>query len=480
MKKRVVILLISLYTCFTFSQEKLIDINLKIDKRADFFEIVDSKSKELLLYYRDSDISKVIRTNEKFEIIDSLFLEKPNKIFKNYLGEYKKDGIYSMYWANDKKDSVFYQNIDFHSRIRKSKNICINLNKEKVVKTIAVGNKYFIISIPRKGNILTFHQFTEDKYEIKKIDFSGQIFYFSGNKETNFLWEVFNEGSMDFLNIQTISDAIPTSLPLTKNKRKVYMKDEKELIFTFDNSFFVTQILKINLENFSFTLENCRKTILKPENVQSEYATLSNTNSFLCNDKIFQIISNSETIIIDVKNSKFENIKSFKIEKDKEIEFANSDILKENMSISNTRVLDKSSQFIRKLNNLHLGLTCYFKDDKYYLTIGGFTDVENNNAMYASMFGITGALLTAALTPSYSIQNVNSYANRQVVYINSVLDENLNHVAGKFNRLTFDNLRLYIEQNKDLRNLMVFKFDETIYFGGYNKKENKISFFKFN
>lgn len=458
----------------TIAQEKVGSIPVIIDKKNLFFEIVDTKSKELLLYQKNQDITTVLKINNKFEVIDTVNFQTPNTlIFDQYLGHSKKNENYSVYWSNDKLDSIFYQQIDFNADVLKSETILVDFKKEIVLESITLGSNFYLITIPKKGNSLTFHQFNEGEYQKKTIDFTGEKFYHSTDKNSDIIWDVFNDG---FLGFQTITNDIPTSLPLTKSKKKLYIKNDQEIIFTFDGNVFYTQILKLNIDNFSYTIQNCEKSITMPKD---EFEKLPKTNSFICNDRLFQIISNSEFATIDIKNLKFETLKSYRIDKDKEIDFINSGVFQENYEMGHKRLLDKSSQFIYRLNNLHLGLTCQFSNGRYNVIFGAFSDVENAT-MYGGMFGLAGALLEVSLSSSYSTQSINSYAGRQVVYTNSLLDENLNPVKGKMKQSTFDTIRAFGSINNYLSNPMVFKFDQTTYFGGYDKKTKLLSFYKFN
>jgi len=458
----------------TIAQEKVSSIPLITEKKTVLFEIVDTKAKELLLYQRDPVATKVLKTNEKLQVIDTAYFETPNPlIFDKYLGHSKKNENYSVYWSNDKRDSIFYQQIDFKLDELKSKIIRVDFQKEKLLGSITVGTYFYLITIPKNGNSLTFHQFNEGEYQKKTIDFAAENFYHSNNKNSNSIWDVFNDG---FLGFQTITSDVLVSLPFTQILKKLYILNDKEIIFTFDGNAFFTQILKINLADYSYSLQNCEKSTKVPKD---EFEKLSKTNSFICNDKLFQIISNSEFATIDIKNFKFETLKSYRIDKDKEIDFINSGVFQENYEMGHKRVLDKSSQFIYRLNNLHLGLTCQFSNGRYNVIFGAFSDVENAT-MYGGMFGLAGALVDIYLSPSYSMQSINSYAGRQVVYTSSLLDDNLNPVKGKMTQSAFDTMRAFASIKNYLIYPMSFKFDQTTYFGGYDKKTKLLSFYKFN
>lgn len=481
MRSYLFIICCSIFTS-VYAQEKVSSLPITLKKKSTLFEIVDNKSKELLLYKREPDVTTILKTNSKFEVTDSINFETPNNtIFTNYLGHSKKDENYSVYWCNNKRDSIFYQQINFNTQELKSKIIVLDSKKDdmleslkdNLLESIAIGSNFYMITIGKKENSLTFHQFDEGEYQKKVISFEGENFYHSKDKNSNSIWDVFNDG---YVGVQTITTDNSTSLTRTEIKKKLYVFKDKEIVLTFDGSAFFTQILKINMDNFSYTIQNCEKST---KALLNELEKLPKTNSFICNDKLFQIISTSEFAIIDIKNFKFETLNSYRIDRDKEIDFLNSEVFVENGKMTNKRALSKSSKFIYNINGLNLGLTAEFKDGRYNLIFGASMNVSSGN-MYGGMFGVVGALVAVALSPSYSLQNINSYAGRYVVYTNSTLDENLNHVKENLKVSTFDKLRQFSFDNSTLQNQMVFKFDQTTYFGGYDKKTKLLSFYKFN
>ena len=134
-----------------------------------------------------------------------------------------------------------------------------------------------------------------------------------------------------------------------------------------------------------------------------------------------------------------------------DIAFKNSDIIQENGSVKSTRILEKSSQLLRKIGGLNPSISLYTVGDKIFMIIGGVSIVQQNNAaLYGGMFGITGALIGAAISSNYSLNNLNSYKGRKVVYINCLFDQNFNHISGDVKRTAFDELRAFSEKNEKL------------------------------
>lgn len=474
MKNQTVLLFCILFINCIFAQEKVTSLPITLKKKSTLFEIVDSKSQELLLYKREPDFTTILKTNSKFEVTDSLNFETPNiTIFTNYLGHSKKNENYSVYWCNNKRDSIFYQQINFNTQELKSKIIVLDSKKDDMLESIAIGSNFYMITIAKKENSLTFHQFNEGEYQKKVINFEGENFYHSKDKSSNSIWDVFNDG---YVGVQTITEDNIVSLTSTAILKKLYVFNDKEIVFTFDGNAFYTQILKINMDNFSYTIKNCEKSSAVKKD---EFEKLPKTNSFICNDKLFQIIADSETVTIDIKNFKFETLKSYTINKDKEIDFINSEVFEENGKITNKKVLEKFSKFINRINIFNFGLTCQFINNTYQLRFGAYSAVENP-MMYGAMGGLVGALVVASLSPSYSSQSINSYSGRYVVYANSILDENFNHLKENLTIPIFDKVRQFSFDNSTLQNQMVFKFDQTTYFGGYDKKSKLFSFYKFN
>jgi hypothetical protein len=101
--------------------------------------------------------------------------------------------------------------------------------------------------------------------------------------------------------------------------------------------------------------------------------------------------------------------------------------------------------------------------------------------MYGGMIGgVAGVLIASSLTSNYSLNNLNSYKDRKVVYINCLFDENFNHLKEEVYKLAFDKLRIFAEKEKELVSKTIFKMNSNLYYAGYNKVDNKYLFYKFN
>lgn len=468
--------LILLTSLNTFSQELVNSTNFKIPKKSDFFQVIEEDSKNVTFFFSSKRAINSVRFNPNFEIIDSLSIAKTDKELKDIIGYSIVGGKYYTFWSTSDDNEIVSKCFDYNNKIVSNHNHKLDFIEEKAIKKITINNVFYLITLSKNSSILNFHRFAGNQYDKKTLNLNEQKFYDFKDSKTN-LWEIFSfESILDLpMTLQTISDESPASLVFTSSKKKCYNLDD-HFIITLDNNTKVTQYIKINLSDFTYSF-----TIFKQPKIIENSDYISNSNSFLIDNGIIQMKTNSKNMEISYKGMDNIEKKSYSILKDKEITFKNSEIYQENKSVKSTRVLDKSNQLLRKIHSSNPSISCYNNNGVIYLTIGSASIEENNNAVMigAILGGLSGALIGAALSSNYSINNVNSYQNRKVVYINSLFDSNFNHISGDAKKLAFDKLRVFVEENSHLDYKTVFKLNKNLYFSGLDRKTNNYSFYKF-
>ena len=470
-------LLFTLFTIVTsFGQQAVKSLNLNLNRKTEVFQIVDEDKNQVLLFFSDKKNVRTIRLNQDFEIEDSLITTRPSNNYDDIVGYSNSGQKYFTYWTNSNNKEILTQCFDFNAKNVVNKSFKLDFEKEKNIKKITVNNVFYLINIVKNSSILHIYAFQDGTFQERKINLSSQTFFDSENKR-GVLWNLFNESTSfeSALSVQNISNDSPPSLAFSANKRKVYTSDN-QLFFAFDNNQNLTQTITINLNDFSASY----KSYTQPFVVTDLYEE-GHSNSFYINQKLIQTKLNSKKMVITVKDLTGTELNKFEIESDKEIAIKNSDIIQENGSVKNTRVLDKSNQLIRKIYNLNPTIACYLDSEIIYLTIGGVSLVQDNNAvMYGGMLGgFTGALIGAAISSNYSLDNLNSYKKRKVVYINCKFDLNFKHIEGESEKLAFDKLREYEENHQNISFKTVFKKQSSLYFGGYQSVSKTYTFYKF-
>lgn len=475
--KQIVCTIAFFISFFSFSQELVQDISLKLNKKTDVFQIVEEQKNQVSLFFNDTKKVKVVRFNDSFKVIDSLVSNRPSKDYDDIVGYSLSENKYWSYWSNSNGKEIESQCFNFDTKQIYTKSFSLIFEKERVIKKVTVNNVFYLITIVKNTNTLNIYVFNNDVMTKKSIDLSG-VKLFGYNNEVNSLWEIVSSSTTiePPLSFQNISNETPASLAFSANKRKLYTFDNN-LVFTFDVCKNFTQTISINLNDFTFV----SKSYNQPFILDDEYS-VSDSNSYLLKDKIVQIRLNSNDMLIGVKNIDGEEFKTFEAHSGKDLDFKNSDIFQENGSVKNVRILDKSNQLIRKIYNMNPSLSIYTLNDKNYVVIGGISALQNNNgAMIGAMIGgFSGALIGAAISTNYSVNNLNSYIDRKVVYINCLFDMDFNHLDGNLNKLAFDKLRVFNFDHKDLIIPTVFKLKDKLYYGAYNKETLKYCFYKFD
>lgn len=482
--KKIFSLLICLVCFKSFSQEIVKSVDLNISKNAQVFQIVEENKKQVSLFFSAKKNVLSVRFDQNFNVIDSLTTEKPSKEYDDIIGYSVSDNKYYTYWSKSNGKELLSQCFDYDTRKVTSKPFSIALEKEKIIKRITVNNVFYIVSILKNTGTLYFYEFKEGVMERKSVDLTSKRFLGRDDKVTT-LWDIVSTSTtfeMPYF-FQTISNESAPSLTFSANKRKLYVLGNK-LLFTLDNNRRFTQTFTIDLTDYTASSKMfMQPTFPEDQKISQENGQASDyyydSNSFFLNDKMVQIKLNSDFMKLSVKTLEGQETKDFLIN-NQEISFKNSDIYQENGSVKSLRVLDKSSQLLRKINDIHPSVSLYQADQKIYMILGGVSDVQQNNTiLLGSMYGISGALIGMALSSNYSLNNLNSYKQRKVVYINCQFDADFKHIDGEVKKTSFDNLRVFSETHDNLIAPVLFKMNSNLYYGGFDKEVGNYSFYKF-
>ncbi|MEN2402003.1 hypothetical protein GKZ90_0019595 [Flavobacterium sp. MC2016-06] len=488
------ILLFSLFanTFLSFSQEMVKEFDLKLEKNRDYFQVTNETDKEVILFLNDKEKVSSIRFDERFNIKDSLSAARPEKKFKEIIGYSQNERNYFLFWASEDRKEIDVQYFNFIKKETSTTPVNLELKKEKIIKELTINNTFYLITIVKNSSILKFYiSDNNGNLNEKIVDLSHLKFKNSSNQQV-LLYDALIGGDLfrPTIQIEHISNDSQPSLALSATLFKVYTYKKDEIIFTFDNNTFATDILKINLNNYTANL----KSIEQPKITQDENdLNFAKSNSFLIDDKILQIKTNSDVLFFTINDQNGNRINQFKTLREEEINYKNSDVFQEIKSIHNKKVLEKPKQFIRKINNSTPAVTCYNLNGLYYTVIGSSQDIARAGGGGMGMGGgFGGASMSFGFTTSsYTIGNLISYKDKNVVYTNCLFDSNFNHVDDKVKTSAFEKARLFLEEDDDLnesvsifgkdlyKDLIVFKFNSFLYLGNYNKQNKKYQIFSF-
>ncbi|MDI9256217.1 hypothetical protein [Flavobacterium sedimenticola] len=475
MKKTVLLLSVLISFVHAVAQEKATSFTPTVKEKKDVFTVVNEPEKKVVLFFSDKTSTTAQLFDESLQAKDAVTATYSNKDVDDLIGCSFNGLRYYLYWTTSSDQQIMAQCYDFETKQVKNTPIAMDYGKEKIINKITIQNTFYIITALKGTSLLNLYSFSEGKMNKKTIDCTDYRFVDSKTKRVTF-WEMYNEfsGTVYYNGIKNILDETPASLVFSTYKKKAFIY-ENRIIFTFDTNEDFTQTLTVNLNDFTAV----QKAFPQPHIPKGEYDEID-SNSFFVNNKLIQIKSDPSLLYITVKGMDGTELKKLSAYTGKEIEFKNSEIIQENGGIKSTRILDNTNQLIRKIYTLNPSVSSYFNDGKYNVVIGGVSYPQQNAIMYGGMIGgLSGALIGAAISHNYSMQNLTSYNDKKVVYINCLFDQNFNHIDGEGKKLAFDKLRWFAEENDKLINRSIFKFNNKLYLSGYNKTTQEYSFYQF-
>ncbi|MBK0369451.1 hypothetical protein [Flavobacterium agrisoli] len=470
------------------AQEIVNETPVKLDKNRSVFQIVNNSKKETTLFVSDDKKVNAILLNNQIQITDSLSTARPDsKKFPSMVGYNCSTDNAQIFWSSKDYSEIKTQLFDFANKKIDVKSLTLSFKDETILEKISTADAFFIVTIQKNSSILKIHNIDNlGNYSSNIVDASSFRFFDSNYKQAT-LYNVFKQSflpseapfSLEFINAET-----PTSLDISSKKRKCYI-DNGQLFITLDTNKNLTQLLTINLNTYTLT----EKTIKKPFIVVDNNATNLSTdsNSFLFNQKLYQMKSSATEFVFEIKDLDGNSLKEYRVNENDVIDFKNSEISQEGSGISGNskKTLEKTSQFIRKLNNLNPGISCYLQGENTLVTLGSISEVKGMSTAQAigGQFGLIGAL-AASMIDYYNptMASFNAYANRKVVKVDCLFDQQNNHVKSDLKPLAFDKIRTFFEDNDDVKKVSMetlFKMNDFYYLGYYLDKEKKYVIRKF-
>ena len=478
MLKKIIISLVMLHSIASFSQDLVLETPIDLKKNRDVFQTVNNDSKLVNLFISDKIKVKAIQFNEKMNIVDSISADRPNpKTYANMIGYNSNKGNTRLFWSSNDFEEIFTQLYDFTNRKVETQKHTLTFKDEKILQKFSENDKFYILTVVKKSNTFKFHVFDKDgNYEEKIIDLTNFKFYTSEYVKTT-LYGMFEVNLLPFeppFTLQKIDVENPTSLTDAAKKRKCYF-NEKQLIITFDINVGYTQVVIVDLMNFTAK----EKIVEKSAIAKDEYTRL-NSNSFYFQNKLYQMKSSQDMLYLTVKDLDNNLIKEYFANETKSLDFKNSEISQEGGDFGGgKRVLENTSQFIRKVNNLNSGLSCYSIGDNTLVTFGAVSAVQQSSGQAAlGQFGFIGALVSAvAFNPT--MESFNSYSNRKVVKVEGLFDKDANHLKGDLQPLAFEKIRTFVDNKNDVSSQTLFKMNSIYYLGYYDNKTANYTIRKF-
>lgn len=512
MKKKCLILFFLGLANLLISQNKIesfiLDLKQNNSEIKDVYPVINEENGNFVLFVSDVKNVYAYKFDDNFKVVGKIISEKKKKKFSEFLGYSITDkGEYTLYMQNKNLKKEFLK-ITFSFKLNTSESGNFLLDKgtsgfsENFIKAISHNNKFYIISILYQGNGFFIRELDGNNINFNIIGKNRKGFLSKGNKKIT-VNEAFYKNRN---NVSVIEESLPNSIEIVAEPIKIYKRKES-LLFTFDQSPIQTEVIKINLSDFSEEFLSFDKPMKRLEENKK-------TNSFIHNDKIFLIASiykGIQTYIYNMNTNIIE--KKFVVYSNMPIEFKNSPIIQEGGLYNSYREIKGTKNFLRKLNSGKLGISIRkIPNNTFQMNIGGYKEQQRGGAMPMGGFGgfpiASINNFTVALNPTQFA--FNSYSNTKSIRIECLLDSKFNSIKGEVPDNIFDKIHNYEddfrsklekEQEEDGRKVynsskkvktekksfdntessanIIFKYKDYFVKTFYNRDDNEFSFRKF-
>ncbi|GAB1855319.1 hypothetical protein MHTCC0001_01520 [Flavobacteriaceae bacterium MHTCC 0001] len=397
----------------------------------------------LVLFIEDSDVSKAFLLDANLVLKGEIFCQNLPNAFKEFIGhQINTDGSYSIFYTNNSKKKLGELNINFLKKNATAQTLDFKLKKEAYVESISHNGKFYFMSATRGTSDLNFYCFNDGKISNKNtisLDFLEEIKNDYLKKAFDLLVsKAFTHGSLVKMDNET-----PNAIETTSRPHKLYIIDDK-FVFTFDNNKKDTKIVSVNPDTFDFNVLN----VDQPEiDGVSEFI---NHNSYLYDDKIFQIKSSSSSMRFTVKDYRTQElIKEIVLNKEDSITFKNTPIIQEGPAFiagKRTRKMEATSKFLRKISAGDIGIAVHKKNNKNRITLGSKKEIRSGGAMMP-MGGFGGipmggfGPLSASFNPTFFAYG--GYSSTKTVRIECLFNNDFQHIEGDIPDNVFDDIKAF-------------------------------------
>lgn len=500
MKK--IILLICLF-CPVFSaiaQEKVFEIENAFEKpkskKNKSFALQNQKTGGLMLITLGKKTAQGILLDSLYQKKSTIIAESLPSKFKYFLGYSIKDDIYAILFSNEKQSKFGVLQFNIKDNTYAEKILDFKFKKETFVDSMVYDNEMYLFTFTTRSSELNIYKF-DANFNPKKYAFSfHQMEYpkIPGSSIKLRAYSLFrgipNSPNTPTIGAVKIETNNPNIIETTSSKIKIYQEDQN-VIFSFDNNPEKTDLFFINLKSLELTYKSYEKVSIDRDNYEKN-------NSYLFDNKLFQIASSKSLMnfrITNIENDKI--IKEYSINKEDSISFKNSPILQEKFGqgtfgrqIDKVKEIEKTDKFLKKISIANLGISVYKVNNLYNVVLGGTQNYDPNaglNIAFAVLGGVGGA--TGAITfipddpiftnfnPTY--YNYNAYNATKSTYINCLFDENFEHIQGNIPLNSFDHLYDFENTLDNPYAINIFLHNNRLHYGFFDVKKRSYTLYRF-
>lgn len=435
------------------------------------YSLVNENSGDLAFLVTDRKQIHAQLFNEEFNAVSSFSFDAPKRKYLEPLGYSISENTYNLLYANQRFSDFIVVSLDFDTKSTTTKELDFKLKDELYIETIVHNSQLLFLS--SDGESIILRTLSKDNtletlksFDIKDITKNSWVY----QGHTDF-WGFFSD-QIEQSNITKIDHRIPTAIEQASAPNKLY-KFNNELILALEDEENGTLTYTIDLTTYNIT-EN---TYNYPKGKIDDYKRY---NSFIYEDRIFQLASSRKEMSFQIKDLNDKLIKEFYVTKEDSITFKNGPIVQEGrtaLPFQNRRELEASSKYLRKISSGDVGISVLKAGALYEITIGGYKLVPTNNMSFGVGFGgnaggtfvgVGAGGFAPVFNPTFF--NYSSYNSTKATYFDTVLTENLEHVKKDFQLTINDRIDDYMVDYKAITGEDLFFINDKPYYAYFNQK----------
>ncbi|MEZ0007312.1 hypothetical protein ABH942_002693 [Flavobacterium sp. 28YEA47A] len=459
-------ILLTLFTLccinLSFGQTLLASHPLELKKATSYHQIINAvnNQNQVFAFASDKEKLKVLKFSNALFFKDSLSVSRPDKSYEAMVGfSFEDNGNPYLYWSSEDYTKIQSLYFDFNNRTSSTASYQVSFKNEDILSVFSENNSFYILSLIQKEDKLKFYCFNKGQLEEKTVDFSSFKFIDENGKSSTFS-KLIKENAIEKIDTRS-------SNPLFQSVSKIkFYVTGKQMVLTFDATS-RTQLFDIDLTTFAISEKTIPSLTIKGSGAQS--------NSYLHNNKLYQIKANGEELAIaaaDVATG--EQLKNYTATPKDSISFRNSPLYSQTGN-QRGQELKTTKKFFQRLNNSYLGITVYKTPASIMVTAGGIRDVSSTGGI---LLGLSTTVAMAVSGSYYAPDDMFDSQNMQTVYFEGLFDDKFEHKKGPQQGLAVDYISQFLYEN-NVSLVSVFPYKDYFIMGYYDSKKKEYALRKF-
>lgn len=455
MNKTLTLLFSICFISFCNAQDIIIEKQLPSNLNAkQVFQVPNAENGDFALFLLGKNQSKSYLIEKNFSIKDSVDVGILPKKYKTLLGtQVAKDNSYMLFLSTEGAFSFINEyakpkygliKFSFDGTEPYSKELDLKFKGEVLLESFRLNNRLVLLTISKKSSLLHFYLFDSNgNHERKSVDCDDITFRYWNNTKAS-LHKILKSpdgNPIEGGKLLTIIDQyVPYSIKSTSELNKLYLKDNK-LVFTLDGNKDFTQILTINLSDWSKKYTG----FIKPKVNAVGFGRKS--NSFLFENKYFGLTLFKDTLKMEIRNLHSKDLlKTHSIVNNEDIDIKNSPIIIMDGPYTGYREVEKTNQYFRKINDYNIGISVTkYSENTYEISLGGVIPKVNLKVVYSSPSDPTPLNITNPIKIAYE-----GVVGGRTTFIKCLLDSNFESIDGTVKQNTFERIKSYSDEKLNL------------------------------